>query len=164
MLKLLPGTTLTCATTCADVNNSASFLAKRIPPRPLPKPTTLQQKQGLRYEKNVVKALRARGFDLEHNPWFEHTHGVCCPDIIVYELSQNRAIVIEVKLTFVPEALDKLRTLYCPIVAEVTGLRALPAIIFKNGNASGIAFQPSFWQMLDTPSPIYLWPGHGPII
>ena len=141
-----------------------SSLTKRIPPRVLPLPQSELQKAGLRYERKVVRALRSRGFDLEHNPWFEYWNGVCCPDIIVYELSKTRAIVIEVKNTYTPEALMKLHTVYCPVVAEVTKLITLPLVIIKNANSAGIEFQPTFYQTLDSPSPVYLWPGNGPII
>lgn len=140
-----------------------TMLAKRIPPRVLPPPTTEQQRQGLRYEKKVVRALKARNLTLEHNPWFEYLGGVCCPDIIIYELSQNRVIVVEVKLTYTPEALVKLRTLYCPIVTEVTRLLTSPLLIIRRANNRRIEFQPSLWAVLNSPSPVYLWPGNGPI-
>lgn len=109
-----------------------SLIAKRIPPRHLPQPTTLAQKQGLRYEKRVVKALVATGLDIEHGPWFEYWGGVCCPDVVIYQLAQNRAIVVEVKLTYTPLAIKKLNTIYCPVVAQATGLKIYPLVISKN--------------------------------
>ncbi len=149
--------------------------ARRIEKREMPKPKTEQQKAGLRYERNVVKALRNRGLDLEHNPWFEYWSrwskksklgaiGHCCPDIVVYELSQNRAIVIEVKLTYTPEALSKLRTLYCPVVECVTGLKSVPLVIFKNSVNDKRVFIGDFYAAVNSAIPFYQWLGRGLIV
>ena len=140
------------------------LLAKRCDPRPLPTPQTLVQKQGLRYERKVVRALKIRGCDLEHNPWFQKPDGsFCCPDIIVYELNLGRAIVVEVKLTYTPEALEKLNLVYCPIVASVTGLKTKPLVIVKHSKGHMVKFQSSFWDTINFHPPVYLWPGIGPI-
>jgi Holliday junction resolvase len=144
--------------------NSSFLLATRIPPRSLPLPQTLQQKQGLRYERKVVKALRARGFDVEHNPWFDYIGGVCCPDIVIYELCKNRAIVVEVKLTYTPEAIVKSKSIYCRVVSEVTGLRSYPLVICKHLTNSTATCVGDFYKVLESPNPIYQWLGKGPIL
>ena len=126
--------------------------------------------QGLRYENNVVKQLKLCGFDLEHNPWFMTNNGPKCPDIVVYELCKNRAIVIEVKLTYTPVALVKLEAIYCPIIKSITNLDVFPLVITKNvtrviNNSSFPNFYfTSFYEALKSPHPIYQYLGRGPII
>jgi hypothetical protein len=109
--------------------------------------------------------LRQRGFDLEHNPWFAAASGeVFVPDILIYELCLQRVIVVEVKLTYTPGALEKLNSLYCPIVGLVTGLKPRPMVITKTLRADGAEVAPkAFYQTLDSPLPVYQWLGHGPI-
>ena len=112
-----------------------SLLAQRCLPRALPPPTTESAKQGLRYERSVVKALRGLGFTVEHNPWFEYTYGpdwrLCSPDIIVLT-DPHRAFVVEVKLTYTPIATKKLLEVYCPVVQSATGRVTSPVTIYKH--------------------------------
>ncbi len=143
---------------------AGNMFARRIESRFVPLPTTESQKLGLRYEKKVVRALLARGCDLEHNPWFGGDWGVCCPDVVVYELCKNRAIVIEVKLSYTPEALKKLVELYCPVVESAVGLRTFPLVICKNVSF-GVNLSPKkLYEVLDRAWPIYQWLGRGVIL
>ena len=149
-----------------NMNEKPTIRAKRILPRVLPKPTTELQKAGLRYELRVVRALRSRGFDLEHNPWFEYQGTPRCPDIVVYELSKNRAIVIEVKLGSTRMALAKLKAIYCPMVALATGLKTKPLVITKSithETFNDLYFNDTFYSAVESESPVYIWPGNGPI-
>jgi len=146
-----------------------STVSKRIPPQVLPPPTTEIQKQGLRYEKKVVKALKTRGCELEHNPWFSYNTSCYCPDIIIYELPLNRIIVVEVKLTYTPMALAKLRGLYCPMIKSATTIeryKVFPLVICKNitpNVLNDLFFNDSIHSAVESHSPIYVWPGNGPI-
>jgi hypothetical protein len=117
--------------------------AQRCPPQPLPKPTSESAKQGLRYERALVKALQKQGHQLEHNPWFVYNdHGMiqhCCPDILVYQHDSPEVFVVEVKLTYTPEAARKLIDTYCPIVAAATGWRVVPVIVYRNATPQALS-------------------------
>ncbi len=163
---------LTCETGQESIEEKQlipNIVSKRIPPRILPTPTTNLQKQGLRYERKVVRALRSRGIHLEHNPWFEYYGRVYCPDILVYELSLSRIIVIEVKLTYTPMALAKLKSIYCPMVKSATVLeryKIFPLVICKNITSNvlnDLFFNDSIHTAITSHHPVYLWPGFGPI-
>lgn len=126
------------------VNNI--FAAARCAPKPVPKSRLSgPQMAGLAYERKVVSALAESlvasriPFDLAHNPWFKFSNGAetgyCVPDVL---LSLNEgpyadtAFVIEVKLSYVPDAIMKLKALYCPVVERAFGLRAVPVVICKH--------------------------------
>lgn len=147
-----------------------SLTALRTEKRDLPKPGELIQKTGLRYERRVIRALRARGFDLEHNPWFEWKNGkefgICCPDAIVYELNLNRALVVEIKLSATVLALEKVRDFYCPIVSRALAIKTLPLIITRSIARMEKRETPiqTLWEAVDSDWPVYLWPGNGPIL
>lgn len=117
----------------------------------------------------MVRALKARNFTLEHNPWFEYLGRVYCPDIIIYELPFNRIIVVEVKLTYTPMALAKLKGIYCPMVKSATTLekyKIFPLVICKNitpNVLNDLFFNDSIHSAIESHSPIYVWPGNGPI-
>lgn len=154
-----------CENICENDTETNVLLAKRISPRSLPEPQTLQQKQGLRYERKVVKALQALGLDVEHNPWFEYWGGVCCPDIVVYQLALNRAIVVEVKLTYTPVALVKLQTIYSTVVALVTGLKIYSLIITKNlVSFNDLYFSGDIESAIKLNPPVLQWLGRAPIL
>lgn len=148
-----------------------SLIAFRTPPRDLPKPGEEIQKAGLRYERRVIRALRARGFDLEHNPWFgwkndKEESGICCPDVIVHELNLNRALVVEIKLSATVLALEKVRDFYCPIVSSALFLKTLPLVITRSIAQMEKRETPiqTLWEAVDSDWPVYLWPGNGPIL
>jgi hypothetical protein len=79
---------------------------------------------GLRYERKLVRTLRSTsGLVVEHNPWFEFIDangwGCCSLDVLVSgpRLGPKAPVLIlECKLTWKPEAEEKLRGLYEPIV------------------------------------------------
>lgn len=147
---------------------------RQIPPRPLPKPKTEIQKQGLRYEKRVIKQLK-RHWEVEHNPWFEtqvqddHPKFLC-PDAIIWQ--QGQIIVLEVKLTYTPEALKKLKEKYVPAVEQTyEGSKVLPLVIAKNtppiagipGENEFRVFHQSLKEALGHFWPVYFWSGRGPL-
>lgn len=81
---------------------------------------------GLAYQRQVAKALAmhvAAGSALVE-PWFRFTDangsGFCSPDALVAQA--GGILVVEVKLTFVPEADRQLDRLYRPVVAMAYGL------------------------------------------
>lgn len=92
-------------------------------------------RRGLAYEGKVGKKLRHRPGLLLAGPWFSYIDEkeelrYCQPDFI-YDAGAV-LWVVEVKLSWVPEAEIKLRGLYGPIVAELTGRRPQLLTIVKN--------------------------------
>lgn len=111
-----------------DAQNGISS-ARRIPPQFLPAGSNVVAKLGLQYERKAHRELlRLHGlgfFDaIEHNPWFAYTRAetgaasACCSPDFLLTLDQS-IYVIEVKLTWVPEAAIKLADLYVPLVQYV---------------------------------------------
>lgn len=160
--------------------NTATGLvsASRCYPRQMPRVHTESQKAGLAYERKVVSSLAdslilsGQSFDLCHNPWFEYagTYGsaLCVPDgMISLQEGEYRdnIFVLEVKLTYTPEAIEKLLDVYCPVVAKAFGLPATPVVICKNLIPGAPLALPSFfgaveaWQMGRTEFPLVQWLG-----
>jgi len=143
--------------------------AKRIDPQHMPKSKLAPHVLGLRYERRLVKALKSRGFDLDHNPWYEYRNGreakasTCCPDIVLYDLAKNLALVIEVKLTLVPEALQKLHDLYLPVVQLATGFKVSPLVVFRNTSLK-LPAHSSFYQASQASPPYFQWLGNPKVL
>lgn len=136
---------------------------------------TTVQKFGLSYENKAFLALeelgKSHGFEVEHNPWFKYNNGsYCSPDILLR--SPSRIIVIEVKLAATPLALEKLESLYVPVVELALGLEAFPLVItrsltaWKKGDPDldkGLSFTSGFFETVNSFLPVYLWSGRGKI-
>lgn len=88
------------------------------------------QRQGLRYQHAVVKALGGTS----PGQWFQFRDangpGHCQPDLLTY----HRGViwVIEVKLTYTPEADTQLAQLYLPVVAMALGAPTRGLIVCRN--------------------------------
>jgi hypothetical protein len=128
----------------------------------IPEPTSIHAKNGLRYERKVVKAL-SKAYLLSHNPWyfFEDMNGPghIVPDAIIEY--QDQLIIIEIKLTYTAEAIFKLRNLYCPVISYATNKETLPLVITKNLTSASPnpAFNVS--SALINPEPLLHWLGKG---
>lgn len=143
-------------------------------PRKFPRPVSLSARVGLVFERQFYRALYAqvhsnKEWKLQRNPWFEYQddksgHNVCCPDIILTDVKNDFVIVIEVKQTYIEEAITKLRNLYCPVVYKATGIPATALVVVKNvlpgapSPASRISFA------LQTSTPVFQWLGQGPVL
>lgn len=127
--------------------NQSLLSASRCHARQMPRSRhTSAQSAGLAYERKVISALAdglvlsGCGFDLSHNPWFEYNtaqgRGYCVPDAMLSMQSGeyvDTIFVIEVKLTYVPDAIEKLDSVYCPIVRKAFNSSAVvPIVICKN--------------------------------
>lgn len=147
--------------------------AERTAARNLPKPTTVPTRAGVNYEKSFVKALRERvgtSLKVEHNPPFvyryhDEINKFCIPDVLLFDEEEKFIAVMEVKQTFVEGALDKLKTLYCPVVQKALGLPCTPLVVCRYltpgspNPASRLAYA------LTARYPLYQWIGSGaPII
>lgn len=98
--------------------------AQRTSPRKYNTHHTGAQLRGLRYQRAVgrslTKSLKGVGAIITSEPWFEYISRdnsglcVCAPDFLIeYE---SFTIVVEVKLTFVHSAVEKLLGIYVPVV------------------------------------------------
>jgi hypothetical protein len=139
--------------------------ARRCPPKYTPKASSAMAKLGLSYERKIVRDLMRSVWLVEHNPWFEFQDelgvSTCCPDIIL--TADSKIIVIEVKLTWVPEAIEKLRGLYCPVVEYALAAEVFPLIIVKNLRPDAPPVQDSVQRALESEMPILQWIGSGHI-
>lgn len=79
---------------------------------------TAQQLAGLRYEKRALRRL-ASLYPLEKSPWLSYIAanraGICQPDGII-TLAPDHLLVVEIKLSHVNMARQKLRDFYRPLV------------------------------------------------
>lgn len=134
------------------------------PPFSIPRdPSNAASIAGIRYENKIFKTLVASGDDVEHNPWFRYGSRYCCPDIILYRLAQGIAIVIEVKLTYCPDAISKLKAVYLPVLSASTQLYQFKPLIIARNLIPGVAPAPSLSEALNQPIPLIHWIGRGPI-
>lgn len=76
---------------------------------------------------------------VEYGPWFEFEdcwgHSVCQPDVLIVPSDTSQPLVlVEVKLTYKPEAEGKLRNFYKLIVSKMWPTRAVKMVqVYKNG-------------------------------
>jgi len=126
---------------------------------------------GIRYEKRLTKELNLRlkgkDFTLEHNPWFfyklsDGTTGACSPDILLHDNELGLTWVIEVKYTWVPDAIKKLTELYCPVVELATSRITEPLVVVKRLTPDSPA--PKLGLLTPNTSKLFQWPENGPIV
>lgn len=88
---------------------------------------------GLRYEALVASSL---GPSALHGQWFRFIdadgEAWCQPDFIMYDAEHGCHFVLEAKLSWVPEAAPKLRSLYLPVVEKALGAPVLPIVVCRN--------------------------------
>ena len=101
---------------------------------PKPRATSTAAAFGLRYERKLFRAFKKSKFSVEHNPWFMFEDSVgrawCSPDFILDQIKY--LVVVECKYTYVPNAFQKLISLYIPIVQKALKKPAFPLVICKN--------------------------------
>ena len=151
--------------------------AVRCAPKHAVKASNPQAADGIAYERKVVAALATAfspwGFDLSHNPWFEFSgdfgQGVCCPDILLAPQTGTFAgqiFCIEVKLTYVPSAIEKLLDLYCPVISKALSEPVQPIVICKRLNSEAPPAVDTFSgaALVSYGVPLFHWLGTRPII
>lgn len=108
-------------------------------PRPTNPAQNIFARRGLAYQRKLGQALVALaskiGGQVELEPWFRFWDASgqhkCSPDALFH--FQDKTLIIEAKLTWVPEAWDQLLKLYMPVVMlHQSHLRIYPLIICKN--------------------------------
>ena len=132
------------------------------------KGSSLAAKNGLRYERKVGRELerqRAEGhfISVEHNPWFqfEDIYGAsqCSPDFLIH--SENELTIVEVKLTWVDVAIQKLNDLYNPVISFALSRPVFPLIICRNLTNEAPPAKQSLSEALKSPYRLLHWPEIG---
>lgn len=149
------------------ISNSVLIPARELPPTVV----RTQARKGVNYEKNFFKALESvlpPSMLFLHQPWFRYRtsgdrHCFCSPDGIVRDTTNEFALVFEVKLTWIPEAAEKLETLYCPVVSRALGIPARGIVVARNLIPDSPRPQPSLGFAMMTHNALYHWIGSGPI-
>ncbi len=152
--------------------------AKEINPRKFPRPKGPASRLGLAFQKKFTKALES-GVSLDGDvgvkvePWFEYTElptvgnprtAICSPDLLVLDVENGFITVIEIKLTYTPLALIKLRNIYCPVVSLALGLPTLPLVVCKNLTPTSPKPHLSFYDAIRSKEPLFHWIGRGTIL
>lgn len=126
---------------------------------------------GLQYERRVGRELKRQvalrnltAVDL--NPWFffsdTYGSGNCSPDIVL--LAQGQICVVEIKLTWIPEALTKLQLLYCPVVSFAMQKPVNGLVICKNLTPKAPPAALTLSEALSQPGGLLHWPNIGHIL
>jgi hypothetical protein len=143
--------------------------AEQIEPQHLPcGKHTSAQLRGLRYQRALGRALartlKRIDATLIPEPWYRYVShdacNICAPDFLVEK--GDSAIVIEVKLTFVFSAIEKLTELYVPVVRKANPRlkRIVPLIVTKTLTPSAPPTIPRISKALDNVSgmvPVLQW-------
>lgn len=115
------------------------FHSRLCESREMPKPSNEAARAGIAYEKKVLNQLNSTVQDLRDvkiypQTWFrfcdDNGRGQAVPDCLIV-FRDEFIILIEIKLKFVPEAIEKLEGLYKPVVEMALGLPAHPLVICK---------------------------------
>ena len=143
----------------------------RCSARPMPRVRDKVRRLGLAYQANVKKELTKTAAEnnlvLESEPWFAFTdkwgRGQAVPDFVI--LVDDIALIIEVKLSWVPMAGDKLLGLYAPVVGMALGRRTKLLVICKHMAPGVIAVTRSLRSAIDLNAsvPTLQWLGRGGI-
>jgi hypothetical protein len=145
----------------ADARRCRSLFTKAKPSNPA-------ARLGIRYEKKVKSELtlhtnRGNFLEIEHNPWFEfedkYGSGNCSPDVLLY--LDHGVVVVEVKLRWVPVALNKLRDLYCPIVSAALNVPVPPLVICRYLAPEAPSASFSLREAITGKSRLLFWPANG---
>lgn len=128
-------------------------------------------KLGLRYERRVLRELTQlcnRGYflDLEHTPWFsfedKYGPGTCSPDFLMF--LDKGIVIIETKLTWVPNALSKLEELYCPVVSCAFNAPVRPLVICRSVTPQAPQPKLTLREAILADSQLMLYAMNGPML
>lgn len=91
---------------------------------------------GLKFQRAAIKAIKDavnKEFIVEADPWFIYNEGfVCSPDCLIIDKECGFIVVVEIKYTYTPAAIEKLHELYCPVVSKALALPTKPLVLVKN--------------------------------
>lgn len=113
----------------------AAFAAQ-APEFPDALPPTRAQQAGLNYEKAVIKKLLKLFGKVQVHPWIVYSaancRGICQPDALVL-LSDNHIVIVEIKLSHVRNARNKLLHFYKPLIEYLYPTKTVTCLqIYKN--------------------------------
>jgi hypothetical protein len=146
--------------------------ANRTTSRNLPKPKTAVARSGLSFEKNLFESISKSApakVSVERNPWFVYRDSrssdalQCQLDILIHDHEFEFYVVVEVKRTWTPLAMQKLKTVYCPVVARALGEPAKPLVICQNLTPSSPMPKSTVPFALLSDEPLMQWLGRGSI-
>lgn len=147
--------------------------ATQIPPVKFPKrPQSRAAKYGLSFQRKFTQALKATapsGISVQPNLWFNYVDQtgsslICSPDIVLVDREEGFAAVVEVKTTYTPLALQKLRELYCPVVSKALSLPTRPIVAVKNLVPGCPPPRLTITSTIATQGePLFQWIGRGPV-
>lgn len=147
--------------------------ASRTCARKFVRPKNSMARSGLQFERALAKILndtKPKGMVVEHNPWFEYTSTaesgtkICCPDILLHDSDFGFIVCIEVKRTWTPQAIIKLKTLYCPVIFKALGTPVRPLVICQNMIPESPKPQSTLSFAFLAAEPVFQWLGQGPIL
>ncbi len=148
--------------------------AQQIDKRNLPRPQSLPARNGLGYQRKFSRQFFESApdhYSIITEPWFEYRDSrapgeslICGPDLIAFDEEYKFLIVIEVKQTWTPLALQKLRDIYCPVVSAAWRLPAKPLVACKRLNPESPRPQSTVSFALLSHEPLIHWIGQGPIL
>jgi hypothetical protein len=129
---------------------------------------------GLKYERAAIAMLKSiipQSMSLEANPWFYYkgldasgsVSGACSTDALIFDNEFDFIIVVEIKNTYIPVAIDKLNSLYCPVVAKVFGKPTKPLVLVRNLIPGSPVPKLSISSALLADIPLVQWIGTGKI-
>jgi len=83
---------------------------------------TAAQQAGINFEKAAARKLAQLYVKVVSGPWLRYYSpkkwGICQPDVLVW-LTPQHLLVIEVKLSWMPQVRQKLLTLYGPLIQKL---------------------------------------------
>lgn len=129
-------------------------------------------RSGLSYQRKFSQAFddsTPPGYIIEREPWFEYRDSksdksmVCSPDLLAIDGEEGFVIVVEIKRTWVPGAIDKLRQTYCPVVSIALGLPTRPLVVCKTLSPGCPRPSPTISFALISDDPVFHWLGRGSI-
>jgi len=147
--------------------------AKRIDKKDLPKPRTTVARSGLSFQRKFSRELQfgaPKSFTFETDAWFEYRHRMvttplfCSPDLLAIDNEEKFILIVEVKQTWTPLAIQKLRDVYCPVVQKALNLPCRPLVAAKILIPSAPRPQPTLSFALLSDDPLIHWTGRGPIL
>ena len=91
---------------------------------------------GLKFQREAIAAIKnaaPKEMNVLAEPWFVYNgENYCAPDCLIVDSEFHFIIVIEIKYTYTPAAIEKLKELYCPVVAKAFNLPTKPLVLVKN--------------------------------
>jgi hypothetical protein len=133
--------------------------------QPLPKAQSPAQKLGLAYERKLGKALQAAfgPANVAHGPWFRFEDSLgeafCSPDFILRVGPSGGIVIVEAKLSYVPEAIEKLLKLYCPVIGHIFRQEVFPLVITKHLRPDAPRAESTLKRALALDPPVLQWLG-----